>query len=169
MREFAEVFEKLDESLDDGTVPDRQPFLMGPTGEYDVALNRYSSVWMANSPWNTQAAHARDLRTFFNFLWLARDECGWRNASAEDRAAYGWWRRRDEAGPRVEDSTWDREVAPVNQFYLWAFEQDLVRTNPLRQRSAAPSPWSAGISRFVPAETSRVGPRREVKWLPPFS
>jgi hypothetical protein len=45
-----------------------QPFLISPTGEYDVALNRYFSVWQASSPWNTQAAHARDLRTYFDFL-----------------------------------------------------------------------------------------------------
>jgi hypothetical protein len=28
---------------------------------------------------------------------------------------------------RLEDTSWDREVSTVNQFYLWAIEQDLVR------------------------------------------
>ncbi|MFV5996075.1 site-specific integrase [Streptomyces sp. NPDC056231] len=129
---------------------------------------------MASSPWNTQAARARDLRTFFDFLWSARDGCGWREATPEDRAAYEWWRRRDERGPRVEDTSWDREVSTVNQFYLWAFDQDLVRANPVRQRTAAAwLPWTSGGgrggSRHVPAETSHTGPRRDVKWPPPAS
>lgn len=49
-------------------MPEGQPFLISPAGVYDVALNRYFSVWPASSPWNTQAAHVRDLRTYFDFL-----------------------------------------------------------------------------------------------------
>ncbi|MFF4402629.1 tyrosine-type recombinase/integrase [Streptomyces sp. NPDC001480] len=174
LRVFSALFTRLDERLDTWGVPERQPFLISPTGGYDVALNRYFSVWLTSSPWNTQAAHARDLRTFFDFLWFARGQCDWRHATVDDRAAYEWWRRRDENGPRVEDGTWDREVSTVNQFYLWAIEQDLVRANPIRQRAAAAwSPWSrsagsAGV-RQVPAEASHTGPRREVRWLPPTS
>jgi integrase family protein with SAM-like domain len=154
-------------------VPEGQPFLISPKGEYDVELNRYFSVWLASSPWNTQAAHARDLRTFFGFLRFARGVHSWRGATADDRAAYEC-RRQDEHGPRVEDSTWDREVSTVNQFYLWAIEQDLVRANPIRQRAvAAWSPWTSGTGRGeprqVPAEASHTGPRREVKWPPPVS
>ncbi|MCX4547189.1 site-specific integrase [Streptomyces sp. NBC_01565] len=173
MREFSDLFATLEGRLDEQGVPEGQPFLICPEGRFDVGLNRYFSVWLASSPWNTQAAHARDLRTFFDFLWSGRGGCGWREATPEDRAAYGWWRRRDERGPRVEDSSWDREVSTVNQFYLWAFDQDLVRANPIRQRSAAA--WSAcssggpGPSRQVPAEASHTGPRRDVKWLPPAS
>ncbi|MEU2289171.1 hypothetical protein ABZ614_46150 [Streptomyces sp. NPDC013178] len=92
----------------------------------------------------------------------------------DDRAEYEWWRRRDERGPRLEDTSWDREVSTVNQFYLWAIEQDLVRANPIRQRAAAVwSPWRRGADgsavRQVPAEASHTGARREVKWLPPRS
>ena len=98
----------------------------------------------------------------------------WRGATVDDRAAYEWWRRRDEGGPRVEDTSWDREVSTVNQFYLWAIEQDLVRGNPIRQRGATVwSPWTRGPGRRevrqVPAEASHTGPRQEVKWLPPAS
>jgi hypothetical protein len=103
--------------------------LVGPRGKYDVALNRYFAVWLAHSPANTQAAHARDQRTFLDFLWSARNAKGWRDASAEDRVTYEWWRRRDETGPRIQDSTWDREVATVNQFYLWAVSQGLMAGN----------------------------------------
>ncbi|MFF5148022.1 hypothetical protein ACFY6U_51385 [Streptomyces sp. NPDC013157] len=70
----ASLFAGLDGWLDERGVPEGQPFLLSPKGEYDVELNRYFSVWLASSPWNTQAAHARDLRTFFDFLWFARDE-----------------------------------------------------------------------------------------------
>lgn len=74
----------------------------------------------------------------------------------------------------MEDASWDREVSTVNQFYLWAIEQDLVRANPVRQRTAAAwSPWRRGAGgsmvRQVPAEVSHTGPKREVKWLPPRS
>ncbi|MEU2289172.1 hypothetical protein ABZ614_46155 [Streptomyces sp. NPDC013178] len=71
-REFSDLFAGLNEVLDDRGVPEGQPFLISPACGYDVALNRYFSVWWASSPWNTQAAHARDLRTYFDFLWFAR-------------------------------------------------------------------------------------------------
>lgn len=172
MREFSSLFADLGEGLDDLGVPEGQPFLISPAGVYDVALNRYFSVWPASSPWNTQAAHARDLRTYFDFLWFARGRRDWRDAFIDDRAAFEWWRRRDEHGPRLEDTSWDREVSTVNQFCLWAIEQDLVRANPIRQRAASVwSPWRGGgkMVRQVSAETSHMGPRREVKWLPPKS
>ncbi|MET7695260.1 site-specific integrase [Streptomyces sp. NPDC005483] len=132
IREFSALFAGLAQGLDDLGVPEGQPFLISPAGGYDMALNRYFSVWLASSPWNTQAAHARDLRTYFDFLWFGRGRRDWRDASMDDRAAYEWWRRRDERGPRLEDTSWDREVSTVNQFYLWAVEQDLVRANPIR-------------------------------------
>ncbi|TQC41946.1 hypothetical protein EEB14_51645 [Rhodococcus sp. WS4] len=155
MREFAELFSRLPEDSAERGAPEDQPFLLGPRGEYDVALNRYFSVWLAPSPWNTQVAHARDLRTFVSFLWSARDGRGWRDATEDDRAAYEWWRRRDERGPRVQDSTWDREVARSISSTC-GLEQDLVRANPIRQREAALwSPWSGrgegGGARQVPA------------------
>ena len=76
MTELAGLFAGLDERLDVLGVPEGRPFLVGPRGEYDVALNRYFAVWLAHSPANTQAAHARDLRTFLDFLWSARRRQG---------------------------------------------------------------------------------------------
>ncbi|WP_217572944.1 hypothetical protein [Streptomyces sp. GbtcB7] len=113
IREFSALIAGLDLRLDDLGVSEGQPFLISPAGQYDVALNRYFPVWPASSPWNTQAAHARDRRTFFDVLWFARDRCDWREATVDDRAAYEWWRRRDDDGPRVEDAGWDREVSTV--------------------------------------------------------
>jgi hypothetical protein len=110
IRELSDLFAGLAQGLDDLGVPEGQLFLISPAGVYDAALNRYFSVWLASSPWNTQAAHARDLRTYFD-------------------------------------------------------------ANPIRQRAASVwSPWRGGAGgtmvRQVPAETSHMGPRREVEWLP---
>ncbi|WP_157851322.1 MULTISPECIES: hypothetical protein [Streptomyces] len=107
MREFSSLFADLGEGLDDLGVPEGQPFLISPAGGYDVVLNRYFSVWPASSPWNTQAAHARDLRTYFDFLWFARGRRDWRDAFIDDRAAFEWWRRRDE---QSMDLVWKTRV-----------------------------------------------------------
>jgi hypothetical protein len=77
------MFAGLDHGLDDLGVPEGQPFLIN----HDVSLNRRFPVWLASSPWNTQAAHARDLRTYFDFLWFTRSRRDWRDASMGDRAA----------------------------------------------------------------------------------
>src|SRR6266540_2495473 len=58
-----EVLGDLDEWLDRNEVLDGQPFLISPDGRYDVTLNRYfEQIRMGAAPWNTQAAHARDLK-----------------------------------------------------------------------------------------------------------
>ncbi|MFC5667642.1 tyrosine-type recombinase/integrase [Kitasatospora misakiensis] len=169
----------LDEWLDGHGVLDGQPFLISPAGAYDADLNRYFATALSASPWNTQAAAARDLRGFLNFLWFSRPpvllpgggaahERSWQDAVPEDRAAYERWRRKDPAGPRVEDSTWDREVSTVNEFYRWAISTDLVRVNPIVQRVVTlPDPVRGWREHLAPAESSHVGPRRDVKWLPP--
>ncbi|MEU5647633.1 hypothetical protein [Streptomyces milbemycinicus] len=46
-REFSSLLADLGEGLDDLGVPEGQPFLISPAGVYDVALNRYFSVWLA--------------------------------------------------------------------------------------------------------------------------
>lgn len=62
----------LDEWLDGHGVLDGQPFLISPAGAYDVDLNRCFATVLSASPRNTQAAVARDLRGFLNFLWFSR-------------------------------------------------------------------------------------------------
>ncbi|MFC9816490.1 hypothetical protein ACFVJM_31020 [Streptomyces virginiae] len=51
----------LAEWLDEHGVLDGQPFLISPAGGYDVDLNRVFATVLSASPWNTQAAVARDL------------------------------------------------------------------------------------------------------------
>jgi hypothetical protein len=67
--------------------------------------------------WNTQDGYARDLKAFLNFLWHNRNRVSWRDTTTADHLAYLVWRRKDPAGPRIDDATWDREVSAVNRFY----------------------------------------------------
>ena len=90
------------EEIDDGV-----PFLIAPDGHYDIELNSY--FLLNPAPENTQAAIAYDLAGFFTFLWHHRHPLGtrsWRDATADDRAAYQRWRRVDERGPGIKGSTW---------------------------------------------------------------
>jgi site-specific recombinase XerD len=165
-----DVLGDLDAWLDERGVLDGQPFLISPDGRYDVMLNRYfEQARMSAAPWNTQAAHARDLKNFLDFLWGNRGGKSWRDATAGDRAAYERWRRKDPDGPRVEHTTWDREVATVNGFFTWAVRQGLMGENPVIQRATrarSRSPRQAAPE-MVPAESSHTGPRRHVEWLTP--
>jgi hypothetical protein len=87
-------------------IPPRTPFLLSPNFDYDVALNGFFlSGDMLCRAWNTQDGYARDLKAFLNFLWHNRNHASWRDASSADHLAYLAWRRKDPAGPRVDDST----------------------------------------------------------------
>lgn len=116
--------EDWDEWLRREDVLPRTPFLISPGCEYDVALNEFflDSPMAARAP-RTLEAYAHDLARSLNFLWLSREDKSWRDVTAADHVAYLSWRRRDAAGPRVAGSTWNREVAAVNQFYRWAVQR----------------------------------------------
>lgn len=90
-REFRTLFAGIDQRLDQLGMPVGQPFLISPAGKYDAALNRYYLVGLASSPWNMQAAHARDLRTYFDFPALRRGRSfvGQRAASNTSRSSLG--------------------------------------------------------------------------------
>ena len=158
----------LDAWLDDHDVLDGSPYLLDPTGHYDVELNRYFLGYLSAAPADTQRACAYDLKRFLAFLWDNRGGCSWRQATSEDRAAYQRWRLVDPRGPRVEPTTWDREVATVNQFYLWAVHHGLVAVNPIVARDSRSRHLKGfGGGRLTPAESSHQGSRRDVRWLPP--
>lgn len=114
-------------------IPEGSPFLLAPDGVYDVVLNEYFvSYRLAVASRHTHDAAARDLGRFLDFLWFHRPpipvavSCSagrprtWRDATEDDRRAFEYWRCRDEAGPLVAASTWDREASSVNGFYRWA-------------------------------------------------
>ena len=157
----------------DGTPPGT-PFLLSPGLEYDVELNAFfRSVEMLASAWNTQAGYARDLAAFLSFLGSARGGRSWRDAAEADHTAYLIWRRRDERGPRVADSTWDREVAAVNRFYVWQVRAGNVRVNPIPQRDRRGGTGNgraaAGERGQLPATYSHGASRERVQWLPAVS
>ena len=160
---------------EDGTPP-RTPYLISPDFNYDVELNAFfRSGSMLVAAWNTQAGYARDLAAFLTFLWASRGGESWREATEADHTAYLIWRRRDEHGPRVDDSTWDREVAAVNRFYKWQVRAGNVAVNPVPQRDARVAPrhvrsrsdgreWGE-----VPATYSHGAGRDQIEWLPAAS
>ena len=150
------------------------PFLISPKAEYDVILNDFfRDARMVTSARRTQEGYARDLAAFLNFLWVARDQRSWRDAGEPDHLAYLHWRRRDGSGPQVAGSTWNREVAAVNQFYRWAVRAGHVRASPVPQVSRRHRPAEAGwagrrnLDEQRPATYARDAVRDRVDWMPP--
>lgn len=163
--------------LDEVDMPERQPFLIGPDGTFDIELHfffgdfpfiRFSS--------DTQEAMARDMVRFFDFLYRARRHSitnktrGWRDVIPDDRAAYFKWRNVDPKGPRVAASTWNREVATLNTFYQWAERHEFVEQSPIRLRDdrkwVKSSSWSAVHDNPAPAELRPDENRGSLRWLP---
>ncbi|MFI0107864.1 tyrosine-type recombinase/integrase [Streptomyces globisporus] len=150
------------------------PFLVSPTFEYDVVLNRFfQSPMMRMRAVNTQFGYARDVAAFLTFLWVARRRKGWRDAVEEDHLAYLMWRRRDDDGPRIAGTTWNREVAGVDAFYRWAVRAGHMPTSPIPQVARRPR-VGAQLSRRTadeqrPATYARDGGAVRVQWLPPVS
>jgi hypothetical protein len=93
---------------------------------------------MVTSARRTQEGYASDLAAFLNFLWLARGQRSWRDADEADHLAYLQRRRRDCDGPQVAGSTWNREVAAVNQFYRWAVRDGHVQASPNLRSAGGP-------------------------------
>lgn len=149
-------------------VQDGLPYLLDPEFRFDTQLNGFfSSPGMLTAAWNTQAAYARDLAGFLTFLWAARDKRDFRLATADDHLAYLVWRRKDEQGPHIAASTWDREVASVNRFYQWQCEVGVVSANPIPQRRARYSwaPRSDSPATHAPATYSHSATREQIQWL----
>jgi len=163
-----------DRWLAEDDTPVRTPFLISPGFEYDVELNAFfRSATMIGSAWNTQAGYARDLAAFLTFLWSCRGGKSWREVTEADHTAYLIWRRRDEHGPRVDDATWDREVAAVNRFYKWQVRAGNVRVNPIPQRETRSVPAHVGRRGGergeTPATYSHGAGRERIEWLPAAS
>ncbi|MFB7124703.1 tyrosine-type recombinase/integrase [Kitasatospora sp. NPDC056273] len=156
----------LDDWLDEKRIGDGSPYLIDPLGRYDVDLNDYFVRVLANEPTTTQAAVAYDLKRFLKFLWDNRGRRSWKVATADDRAAFKHWRLHDAAGPRVEMTTWDREVATVHQFYLWAVAAGHAARNPFRQRASRGRDPRRAPGGPTPAEASHEGRSNDVEWLP---
>jgi site-specific recombinase XerD len=172
----------VDRWLAEEDVAERTPFLVAPDGSYDVVLNSYfTSYRMVTASSHTQEAVARDVARFLDFLWFHRPPVvepdaaegtrprTWREATEDDRRAFEHWRCRDEDGPLVEASTWDREVSSVNGFYRWAVRSGHCQSSPIVQRRTRPHPRNHGaVGELETAAERRPDVHREqVKWLPP--
>lgn len=157
--------------LDEAGLPDGLPFLLSPQFEYDVALNSYFLQANLTAPWNSNANRARALARFFTFLHTARGGKSWRAATEVDHLAFHQWRRRDEAGPHVEGSTWNHEVSLVNQFYEWAVRRRYVAAVPIPHRARRPVPMGSVVRAFdsstVPATYAHDENGERIEWMPP--
>jgi len=81
--------------LDAEDIPEGLPFLLDPTGRYDVELNRYFlRAQVSAGAKNTQRAIAYDLANWLSFLWDNRRQTNWRDATTEDRGRAGAGARR---------------------------------------------------------------------------
>ncbi|PWV71307.1 Site-specific recombinase XerD [Prauserella marina] len=157
--------------LADEDVPSGTPYLISPTFEYDVDLNAYFlSHQMLGAAKNTRNGYARDVKAFLDFLWVSRRRTSWRDATEADHIAYLVWRRRDPNGPRIDDATWDRELAGVNSFYRWQLRAGNVAANPIPQRPVRQPPIESGRRRAAggetPATASHGAAREKIEWLP---
>ncbi|MEV5241940.1 site-specific integrase [Streptomyces cinnamoneus] len=126
---------------------------------------------MLLAPWNSNANRARALARFLNFLHTARGGKGWLQASEADHLAFHQWRRRNEAGPRVEGGTWNQEVSLVNQFYEWAVRQGHVAVVPIPHRDRRPPPMGTVMRGSqpgtVPATYAHDENGERIEWMPP--
>lgn len=150
--------------------------MISPAFEYNVKLNAYfRSHEMQGAPKNTRNGYAANLKSFLDFLWKSRCRTSWRDATEADHLAYLAWRRRDPQGPRVDDSTWDREVAAVNGFYKWQVKAGNVRGNPIPQRAVRLGVVDSGrrgrrgFDAETAATTSHGAAREKIEWLPAAS
>ncbi|MEU5847955.1 site-specific integrase [Saccharopolyspora shandongensis] len=156
-------------------VPVGTPFLISPWYEYDVELNAFfRSAEMVGCAWNTQAGYARDVAAFLNFLWFSRRSKPWRDTTEHDHVAYSTWRRLDPGGPRVDDSTWNREVAAQNRFFAWQVKAGNLARSPIPQRERRSTPVEAGrpggtMGGETPATYSHGAGRERIEWLPAAS
>lgn len=184
---LAELLSSVDMAawLDSEGIAEGTPFLISPDGEYDVPLNSYAlSTQMAGRPHNTQLAFARDIKGYLNFLWNHRPSVlqhsgtgvetrprTWFDATSRDREVYKTWRNEDPAGPKVQGSTWNREVSTVDGFYKWAVRRGLAAGNPIDQREVRPRSrgLGSGASRGgqTAADRRPDGRRHKLDWLPP--
>lgn len=152
------------------------PFILSPSFEYDVRLNGFfQSGRLRSLAPRTQLGYARDLAAFLTFLWSARGATRWVDATESDHVAYLFWRRHDPAGPCVAGTTWNREVAAVNQFYRWALWAGHLQVHPIpqmtRRSGVRRAGWAnaASLDEQRPATFARDVGSGPVRWLPAAS
>jgi hypothetical protein len=134
---------------------DGMPFILDDCGGYDLDLNRFfrTCPTMGVRSSNSLKAYARDLLVWMRFLCERRGSKSIWQADREDVAAYHAARRRSAPVHRISAASWNRAVAALEKFYVWAVEEELI----------AKSPFGSGTTwrrvrggRFAPVRTVRA-------------
>jgi site-specific recombinase XerD len=115
-------------------VRERQPFVLGADGCYDVALNRFFREldgWGVRAA-NSIAAYARDVMLFCRFLHECRGGKSIWACDGADLRAYKQVRLRTPGDGQVSVSTWRRSVAALDKWAAWAVYEGLLEQAPFR-------------------------------------
>jgi Phage integrase, N-terminal SAM-like domain len=135
---------------------DGMPFILDECGGYDVDLNRFfrSCPTMGVRSSNSLRAYARDLLVWIRFLSERRGGKPIWQADREDVAAYHAARRRSAPVHRISAASWNRAVAALEKFYVWAIEEELIAASPFGSSTT----WRrVRGGRFAPVRTVRAG------------
>src|SRR6266852_5410669 len=134
---------------------DGMPFILDECGGYDVDLNRFfrACPTMGVRSLNSLRAYARDLLVWMRFLCERRGSKPIWQAYREDVAAYHAARRRSAPVHRICAASWNRAVAALEKFYVWAVEEELIATSPFGSSTM----WRrVRGGRFAPVRTARA-------------
>jgi integrase len=115
-------------------VGERQVFVLGADGTYDVELNRFFRELDA---WGVRAAssvraYARDIAVFCRFLDQARGGKRIWECDAADLAAFKRARLHGDPGQAVSVPTWRRSIAALDKWAAWAKYEGLIGELPFR-------------------------------------
>jgi site-specific recombinase XerD len=115
-------------------VRDRQVFVLGADGSYDVELNRFFRELDA---WGVRAAssvraYARDIAVFCRFLEQARGGKSIWECDAADLAAFKRARLHGDPEQAVSVPTWRRSIAALDKWAAWAKYEGLIGELPFR-------------------------------------
>ena len=115
-------------------VRERQAFVLGADGSYDVELNRFFrelDAWGARAA-SSVSAYARDIAVFCRFLEQARGGKSIWACDAADLAAFKRARLRGDPEQAASVSTWRRSIAALDKWAAWAKYEGLIAELPFR-------------------------------------
>jgi site-specific recombinase XerD len=115
-------------------VRDGQPFVLGPDGSYDVALNRFFRElggWGVRAA-NSVSAYARDVMLFCRFLDTSRGGKTIWECDGADLRAYKAVRLHTAGDHQVSVATWRRSIAALDKWVAWAVHEGLLPVEPFR-------------------------------------
>jgi site-specific recombinase XerD len=132
-RDTGELNLELKALVDQVDIKHRRPFFIDEHGRYWEGSNWFPSTELTNP--NTLEAYGRDLDRWFRFLHEARGERKPFEARNADLNAYKRVRRTDmRSDVLVRAKTWNRELAPLKEFYEWAKEKGFISSFPFETK-----------------------------------